>query len=334
MKKLLSKITLALFTVVFISLAIVNSVYAAKILLSPVTVKTTAGSSFTLNVDIDPVGENIYTVKNEIHFPADMVSVETWNYGADWTALRQPEYDKFDNNAGIIIRTAGMTNGVPTRQRFGTVVFKAKKTGTALITVNGKSFALNADGKDVYTAGNVSTISIGEEDMTKPIEVKKVKQSKSAIDLIYSSSLLKNNVAYHEPIIVVSKINNTNKDVVSVTVRSTLYTANGDAIANKEDIINAVTQSDIVQQLPTDALLAGIYSIVNEITYTGQSNPQKTTMEFNMAGEILPPAGEKIDILEMIETSPIAWLILSLLFIVGLVLGLSIRNKNKKVTKR
>ncbi len=257
-----------------------NFVDAAKLVLSPASSKSSVGKTVTLNLDVDPAGDTIYTVKADIRFPADMLKVDTWTFNRDWTALRQPEYDNLDNKAGILIRSAGFTGGVIEKKRFGSLSFNIKAEGTALITINGKSFALNADNTDKFTDGNTATIVIGKADVV--MAIKKTTEPETTTDLAYNASIVKTNLYVGDGAVVIAKLNNPNKRAVSTIVKTTLYSGSGSVIAEKSDSVLVDTSTDVAQQIPTDALALGNYSLINEIIYDKQSAPQKTTLNFNV----------------------------------------------------
>ena len=70
----------------------------------PVKVNVKEGQTFSLTVKVNPNGRKNYTVKASIKFPADLVSVRTWQYANDWMPLRKGGYDSFSNTDGNIIR--------------------------------------------------------------------------------------------------------------------------------------------------------------------------------------------------------------------------------------
>lgn len=310
----------------------VNLVQAAKMVLSPSSSKSTVGRTITLNLDIDPVGDTIYTAKADIRFPTDMLSVDSWTFNKDWMALRQPEYDSLDNKAGILIRTGGFTGGVIERKRFGSITFKTKSEGTAVITINGKSFTLNADNSDKFTGGNTATIVIGKADVLTA--EKKTTEPETITDLVYNASLVKTNVYIGETAVIVAKLNNPNRRAVSTTVKSTLYTGSGGVIAEKSNSVLVDTSTDVVQQIPTDSLSIGNYSLINEVTYDKQSTPQKTTLNFN----VIPAKQLAVtdqDVNNYIQANYMYIAISAIIFaiIIGILIGKMFNSSKKKSRK-
>ncbi len=321
----------------FIAVAIYShTAVAAKILFSPESSKSTVGKTVTLNIDIDPGNDRLYTVRADIRFPSNMLSVDTWNFNKDWWALRQLDSDSLDNNAGTLVRSAGFTGGVIERKRFGTLTFKTKAEGTATITVNGKSYILDADGANKLSNNGSATIVIGKGEATKIIKPEKSNNDKM-VDLVYSSNVVKDKLYANETVIVLTKLKNDNAKLVNAKVITTLYNNNGQALNSKEDSVGVDTQSDIAQQLPTDNIALGAYSIINEVTYDGQTAPQKSTINFNIISERVKEVSHAITDEEMIKyvwTNTMTWILLmaiiAICLSVGYITAKSLTKKNKK----
>jgi hypothetical protein len=147
----------------FISLILVGLVFgmtafaATTVSLSPVNVSVKEGQSFNLVVSVNPQSVKNYTVKLEIKYPANTLEVKSFSFGNNWMALAQPGYDSIDNSNGVLIKTAGYPGGLNSNASFGTIVFKAKKSGDATIQVSGNSLALNADNQNVISGLPVET---------------------------------------------------------------------------------------------------------------------------------------------------------------------------------
>lgn len=121
---------------------------------SPLKISVHAGQTFTVNVRVNPKGTKNYTVKADIKFPADLVSVTKWQFGEDWMGLSQSGYSLMDNAGGELIRTAGYPDGFSGLTTFGTATFTAKKDGTGVIEFTGGSIALDANNANVYAGGD------------------------------------------------------------------------------------------------------------------------------------------------------------------------------------
>lgn len=133
---------------------------AATLSFSPMTVKVTAGQTFRVNVMADPQSSTGYTVKANMTFPADYLSLKSWTFDDRWLPLRQPGYEMTDNTNGKAVRTGGFSNGFGAPTKFGTVVFVAKKNGTVVLNFASDSIILDRDNKNIYKVGQQGTIII------------------------------------------------------------------------------------------------------------------------------------------------------------------------------
>lgn len=154
MKKILFSVLT--FVAVF---CVAGTVFAADFTMNPVSISVKAGETFKVNVSMDPSASSIFTGKTEIKFSADLLSVSDFSFGKNWLPLSSTDYDSIDNTSGILIKTAGFPGGLTSSAPFGTIVFKAKKAGTAIVNIGGNSFALGADSKNALGT-NLATVSV------------------------------------------------------------------------------------------------------------------------------------------------------------------------------
>lgn len=133
---------------------------ATNFSLYPLKISVTEGQTFRLAVNVNPNGQKNYTVKVGLNFPADLVSVSSWSFSGSWQPLSQPGYDSIDNSSGNLIKTAGYPSGINKAVTFGTVTFKAKKTGTGTISFTGGSMALDEENANQYNGGNQVPLTI------------------------------------------------------------------------------------------------------------------------------------------------------------------------------
>lgn len=171
MKKILTVLVLGFFffsaTPVFASSF---DVYAEK-----TTIKK--GDFVTVSVSVAPQSSTIYTAKLNLKFPADMLSIDSWNFGSGWSALSQPGYDSVDNTNGVLIKTAGYPGGLSSGKVFGTIHFRALKDGSANVFVTDSAAlyddqsknALQAKGAVVFTIVTVKKVEpVIERKLTRP----------------------------------------------------------------------------------------------------------------------------------------------------------------------
>lgn len=145
--------------------ALPNFVHAATTFnFNPVKVDVKEGEVFSLDVYVDPAGASNYTIKTDIKFPSELVSLKDWKYANSWMALKKTGYDYFNNTTGQLIRTAGYPEGFKEKTLFGTASFIAKKSGEATIYFAAKNLALNENSANVYEGGDevVVTVLAGE----------------------------------------------------------------------------------------------------------------------------------------------------------------------------
>jgi hypothetical protein len=143
------------------SVVLVAPAFAATgISFTPTTVSVRQGRVFTLTIGINPQGIKNYTVKTELHYPADLLEVQSFSFAGGWMPLSQSGYDLTDNANGVLIKTGGYGGGTSLPVTFGTVSFVAKKTGNAIIGLSNTSLALDANSQNVLTDMSARTIVV------------------------------------------------------------------------------------------------------------------------------------------------------------------------------
>lgn len=121
--------------------------------LLPREVNLKEGEEFSLIVKAIPtVGKN-YTVRLALSFPPEQLALKSWKFADKWLSLTKPGYDKLDETAGELVRTAGYPAGFDSAVTFGTITFTAKKTGLAEIGVAASSLVLDEKGGNVAIPG-------------------------------------------------------------------------------------------------------------------------------------------------------------------------------------
>ncbi len=132
--------------IAIVGLLIVSvSVQAASSLqYSPAKVSVSSSQTFTVLLSVNPQTTKDYTVRANLRFPSDLVSVQSFSLSPGWIAVSQDGYDSIDNTNGEIIKTAGFPKGITSLTSFGTVTFRAKKAGTGVISTGSKTLILDA----------------------------------------------------------------------------------------------------------------------------------------------------------------------------------------------
>ena len=124
-----------------IALALAPLAHASTISYAPATISVTEGQAFSVNVSVDPVAEKAYGVQLEAIFPADLVEATGMTLESGWISPASPSIA-----AGKLTQMAGIGGGFAAKKILGTIVFRAKKSGTATIAVAGSSIVSNAQG--------------------------------------------------------------------------------------------------------------------------------------------------------------------------------------------
>ncbi|MFZ2303974.1 MAG: cohesin domain-containing protein [Minisyncoccia bacterium] len=152
--------------------------YAATITLSPTIISVVKGQSISIAIQADPAGSKLYTVKSSVSFPATLLEMTSFTQSTGWVPLSMPGYDSVDNTSGTVVKTAGYLGGFSNATSFGTLVFRAKESGTATISVANSSFAYDAQSKNTIsgTQGvSVVTVTASSVAVTpSPVITKKV----------------------------------------------------------------------------------------------------------------------------------------------------------------
>lgn len=140
-------------------LVFAGTAQAATLSVVPTTVSVVAGQTFSEQIQVAALGSKVVTVRSDLVFPSDLLEVTSFVLAPSWVALTQNGYDSI--TAGEIVKTAGYPGGFTDSKMFGTVTFRAKRTGTATIAVASTSLIYSAQNDKVLagTAGAQITIT-------------------------------------------------------------------------------------------------------------------------------------------------------------------------------
>ena len=127
-----------------ISVLAAPALAATTISFVPAATIVSAGQSFSVVINVNPLGVSNYAEKVEVRYPADTLEVKEFTLANKWMALAQPGYDSIDNTSGVMVKTAGYPGGFFSAVTFGTVSFHAKKVGSGVITIGDHSLAFEA----------------------------------------------------------------------------------------------------------------------------------------------------------------------------------------------
>lgn len=117
---------------------------ASTITLAPTTASVVAGQTVSVAVSVDAGQTAAVTAKAVITYPADTLEAVSFSFAPAWIQLSQPGYDSMAG--GLVVKTAGYPSGFTGTKAFGTLIFKAKKAGTATVAVSGDSAVWGGQG--------------------------------------------------------------------------------------------------------------------------------------------------------------------------------------------
>jgi hypothetical protein len=133
---------------------------AATFNVSPSSGSYNTGDTVTLNVSVNPAGSTIYTAMLDARFSPANFEVVSFTLNDALLPLKQSGYDALDNTNGILTKTGGYTGGLSSTASFGTVVLKAKNTGSATFTIADSSKLLDGNNADQQSGTQTATFSI------------------------------------------------------------------------------------------------------------------------------------------------------------------------------
>ncbi len=126
-------------------LALPSVASAASFSVTPSTGSYAVGDTITLKVAVDPATSTIYTAMLNATFSPDVFEVVSFSMNDSLLPLKMAGYDTIDNAAGLLVKTGGYTGGVRSSSQFGTLILRAKKSGSGSVTVNTASKLLDAN---------------------------------------------------------------------------------------------------------------------------------------------------------------------------------------------
>ena len=134
---------------------------AATLFLSPASSGVTVGNNMSIKVMVGTDGRSINNAEGIIHYSSDMLDVLSVNRNSSIFSLWVVE-PKFFSSEGKITFNGGVPNpGFVGNGEAFSIVFRAKKQGTAILTFSGSSVRANDGlGTDVLTGTSPSTVAI------------------------------------------------------------------------------------------------------------------------------------------------------------------------------
>lgn len=133
---------------------------AASFVVTPSSGSYKEGDTITLNISVNPAGSTIYTAMLDARFWPSTFQVVSFTLNDAMLPLKTAGYDALDNSAGVLTKTGGYTGGITTTSSFGTLVLRAKTSGTGTFTVADSSKLLDGNNADQQSDTQTLTYTI------------------------------------------------------------------------------------------------------------------------------------------------------------------------------
>ncbi len=145
-------------------LALVAPVFAyamtAAISLVPSSGTLAVGATKVVNIYVTPEDGAVYTAKVTVHFPAALLHVDSFTPASGVIALSQPGYDLVDNAGGVLVKTVGFPKGATSQTLVGTIVFSGAHAGSAQVSVDSGSLALEVNNSNAASSFGTALFTI------------------------------------------------------------------------------------------------------------------------------------------------------------------------------
>ncbi len=157
-KNIMKKIPYSLFGL-FVLLPVMAN--AATFSFSPSTGSFAPGETISVTVYANPgVGEEVTVAKFSAEFSANTLEVLSFTQASDWMPLVVPGSDLIDNTAGKLVKTAGFPARLKETKQFGTIIFKAKAEGAAIISIADDSMFLDITNTNKYVTSEGADFTV------------------------------------------------------------------------------------------------------------------------------------------------------------------------------
>jgi hypothetical protein len=132
---------------------------AASFVISPSSGSYTVGDTITLHISVDPAGSNIYAAMLDAKFSPATFEVVSFTLNDSVLAMKQAG-DSIDNTNGVLVKTGGYTGGINSVTPFGTLVLRAKASGTGTFTANNTSKLLDSNNTNQQGGSQTASFAI------------------------------------------------------------------------------------------------------------------------------------------------------------------------------
>jgi|SRR3989344_2336478 len=151
---------------------------AASFVVSPASGSYTAGNTVTLQVSVNPAGATIYTAMLDARFSPETFEVVSFTLNDVLLPLKQSGYDALNNVTGVLTKTGGFT-GITSTASFGTIVLRAKTSGSGIFTVADSSKLLDGSNADQQSGAQTTSYSITIAPEVQPAQNTTVEKPKT-----------------------------------------------------------------------------------------------------------------------------------------------------------
>jgi len=278
-------------------------------------VRVYEGDTFRITVNTNAPTTREYTVKMDAAFTPNVMRLSSWDFGSQWTVLRQPGYDYFDNVSGILTRTGGYPGGFTGSVRFGTATFIAGKPGKGVISLTNNSFIFNEASQNTYTGSNIVTVEVLPA-IKKPPPPPPERTFDIALVLDKPVFVAGESIDFLLHLTNLS----TKFEKLAVPVVYTVFNTYGEVVIEDHSEIDLNTVNKILAQkidLPSaPSLPVGMYSIAAQVDDDNLTTPARTVGYFRIEG-ITEPVVELVT--PKYPNNFLIYIIIALL--IGLIVG-------------
>lgn len=172
-----------LFTFLGLMFALPFVASASSFIITPLSGSYTKGDTVTLHISVDPAGSTIYTAMLNSQFSSDAFEVVSFTLNDSMLAMKQTGYDSINNVAGTLVKTGGYTGGINSVTPFGTLILRARGSGTGTFTINNTSKLLDSNNTNKQVGSQVASFKITDKAIAvaKKAEVQKGTDSSAKI---------------------------------------------------------------------------------------------------------------------------------------------------------
>ena len=150
---------------------------AASFVVTPSSGSYIKGDTITLNINVSPSSSTVYTAMLDARFSPEVFEVVSFSFNDSMLPLKQSGYDALNNTTGVLTKTGGYTGGASSVTSFGTLVLRAKESGTGTFTIADSSKLLDSNNTDQQRGTQTASFVV----TAKPVAVVKPATAPSVV---------------------------------------------------------------------------------------------------------------------------------------------------------